>query len=81
MSDDISDLFVCVDCGFYIAYGETDGADERWSEKDAGAGWDGYHVVNGDSGKDHDFSWSPCDYCGSHLGGARMHCQAWQVAP
>jgi hypothetical protein len=75
---ELNDLFVCVDCGFYIAYGEVENPDPRWNEKDAGARWDGYVVVNGDSDKDHEFSWSPCEYCGSTLGGTRMHCVAWE---
>jgi hypothetical protein len=78
----IFDVYVCVDCGFYLANGEPDDGGEArrngWNPDEIARRWEGYHLVNGDSEKDHDFSWSACEGCGSRLGGARMHCQAWE---
>ncbi len=72
------DAFVCVDCGYFLANGLPDEPDEGWSPEKLAAKWEGYHLVNGDSEKDHDFSWTPCEGCGSALGGIRMHCIAWE---
>ena len=54
------DVYVCIDCGYFLANGMPDEPDKDWSPDKLKARWDGYHLVNGDSGKDHDFSWSPC---------------------
>jgi hypothetical protein len=75
---EISDVFVCVDCGFYLANGEVENPDPGWSPTLLDRRWHGWQLVNGDSDKDHEFSWSPCEGCGSTLGGARMHCNAWE---
>jgi len=81
-SDDESekDVYVCVDCGFYLANGMPDESDPEWSPEKIEAHWpsDQWHLVNGDSEKDHDFSWSPCEGCGTRLGGYRYHCTAWE---
>jgi hypothetical protein len=77
--NDTIDLFVCVDCGFQLAYGDVENPDPRWNPDAFARKWDGYVVVNGDSDKDRDFSWSSCDGCGSTFGGARMHCVAWEM--
>jgi len=73
------DVYVCIDCGYFLANGMPDEPDKDWSPDKLKARWDGYHLVNGDSDKDHEFSWSPCEGCGSTLGGARMHCVAWSA--
>jgi hypothetical protein len=75
---DMFDVFVCVDCGFYLANGLPDETEQGWSPELIDARWKDYQLVNGDSEKDHDFSWTPCEGCGSPLGGARMHCVAWE---
>ncbi len=69
-------VMVCVDCGMYIANGEVEGADPRWSADALDRRWEGLQLVTGDSDKDDDFSWCACKGCGSTLGGARMHCVA-----
>jgi len=72
------DLMACVDCGFFVAYGEVEQPDPTWRAANFERGTAGLVVVNGDSDRDHEFSWSPCDCCGSRLGGTRMHCVAWE---
>lgn len=75
------DVFVCVDCGLYLANRlPVEEHDPSWSHKRLDNNWRGYEIVNGDSDKDHDFSWSHCEGCGSHLGGTRMHCVAWKAS-
>jgi len=76
------DVFVCVDCGQFLANGEPqDGGAARaagWNPDELAQHWEGYHLVNGDAEKDLEFSWQPCEGCGTRLGGARMHCVAWE---
>jgi hypothetical protein len=79
MKRETFDVFVCVDCGLQLANGEVENPDPHWQGFDHDNRWDGYIVVNWDSDKDHDFSWSHCEGCGSTLGGTRMHCVAWEV--
>lgn len=68
----IHDLWVCVDCGMFIANGDLPEDEEASAailaamERDAPAEW-----VSGDR-EDECFSRSSCDCCGSTLGGARM---------
>lgn len=77
--DDQIDVLVCVDCGFYLANGVAEDDEDHTATYAAlDRNWKGYVIVNGDSDKDHEFSWSPCEGCGSKLGGARMHCVAWK---
>lgn len=75
--NDIYNLYVCSDCGYFLANGMPDEHDPTWSPDNMKIS-DGYIVVNGDSDKDKGFSWSPCDICDSKLGGARMHCVMWK---
>ncbi len=70
----VIDLMACVDCGLYLANGDLDDADPSWSPENMTDEYD--NLVNGDSDKDEEFSWRPCEICGSRLGGARMHCAA-----
>jgi hypothetical protein len=72
------DVFVCTDCGFYLANGMPDVSEPEWSPEKINKQWEGFHLVNGDSDKDRQFSWSWCQGCGSHLGGYRFHCVAWE---
>lgn len=58
---------VCCDCALMIANGETSPDVSVEREKliaEATAGW---VLSEGRS----EFSWSPCDCCGTHLGGSR----------
>lgn len=76
--DDIFDVFVCEDCGFYLANGELDDTAPGWSAAKLENNWRAYRLVNGDSEKDDEFSKTPCEGCGSPLAGRRMHCVAWK---
>lgn len=64
------ELSVCVDCLFFIANGDLPD-----DEKDAArvvAGVESFapgYVVAGD--ETDEFSWRPCECCGSKLGGSR----------
>jgi hypothetical protein len=78
---ELTDLFVCVDCGFYLANGTPDESELAWNPADIERKWQRCHLANGDSDKDSAFSWRPCDACGSRLGGPRMHCVAWDLTP
>lgn len=69
-------VMVCIDCGYYLANGPMDEPAPGWSADQLHTRWEGYDIVNGDSDKDEVFSWSPCQGCGSTLGGNRMHCVA-----
>ena len=69
-----SDLYICVDCGMWIANGETPPEDDNdvnpWTPNlDAWVN----DVVMGDADLDREFSWAHCDVCGSPLGGYRFH--------
>ena len=70
------DVWMCIDCGVLAANGEIPDHEERAVEVERGfdAVADlGYIVAIGDSERDHVFSWSACDVCGSTLGGHRFH--------
>ena len=67
------ELKACTDCVAAIANDDYPDDDARAESIIAGERYwwqEGYVVVNGSDETDH-FSWSPCDLCGSHLGGAR----------
>lgn len=64
---DVAELAVCQDCIMLLANGEGDG--DVVDAMTATWGADGRHLVPG--GDDLGFSWSPCDGCGSDLGGDR----------
>ena len=58
---------VCVDCLFFIANGDLPEDAERAAEvRSIGLDW---VITEDDEGH---FSWSPCDACGSRLGGQRF---------
>ena len=79
-------LAVCVDCMFLIANGETDPdfdvdawaakVERNWPSAEGwhlGLGW----FENPDAEEtEHWFSWSPCEGCGSSLGGDRYWAHA-----
>ena len=69
----VYDVYVCVDCGYYLANGLSGCEPPEWTPEQIKERWQGYHLVNGDSDKDRTFSWSPCEGCASHLGGYRFH--------
>jgi len=60
------DGYVCTDCALYIANGDVAEPDPSWSADNISGDW----AISSDHGEE--FSWSPCDACGSTLGGARM---------
>ena len=78
---DADNLEFCTDCVMLIANGECfdgDGNDIAPSVANAqtaiwGEGWDGAYGLTLNCPEDCEgwFSWSPCDGCGSMLGGAR----------
>lgn len=80
VADDIIELSACVDCVVWLANGEEphDNPD-GWSPDQIEANWAGYQVVvGGDESTEYEFSWQPCDVCGSRLGGDRYPCNAWK---
>ena len=72
--DNTHTLKACVDCGFFLANGEPENPDAGWSPDKIERNWPAadWHLVNGDSDDDSEFSRSACHCCGSTLGGARM---------
>jgi hypothetical protein len=72
-----TDLQVCHDCIMYIANGDLpDDNPANWQPEQVDRAWQGYQLALGDSDKDDEFSWSPCEGCGSRLAGNRFHCVA-----
>jgi len=62
------EILICTDCAMLAANGEL--ADETDCEPLGLV--EGYVAVTcSDSGDDCEFSWSPCEGCGSRLGGYR----------
>jgi hypothetical protein len=62
---------ICVDCAMAHANADFSGMDNETEVRvKAGMERTGYLSVN--SADTTDFSWSHCDGCGSHLGGARF---------
>lgn len=86
LSRDALEISVCVDCVMLLANGELtdpDGVDVA-SEHDAkiAAQWGDADITLGgfsDETEDADgwFSWSPCQGCGSQLGGSRFSAVVW----
>jgi hypothetical protein len=70
----------CTDCIMYLANGELPEEDVNgWSPEAVERKWKGYQVVvAGDENSEENFSWQPCDVCGSTLGGNRFPCAAWK---
>jgi hypothetical protein len=75
-------FMVCTDCISIIAnddassfdYYYGDKADEREAEVRKAINETEGHIVPGDSENDQEFSWNPCDCCGSNLAGSRFQC-------
>jgi hypothetical protein len=69
----ILEMMACQDCLFYVA--NSDEPEDRDIEADivAETGYHSGRMACGDSDKDHEFSWSACECCGSRLGGSRHH--------
>ena len=73
------EILICSDCAVLYANGEVPEDPETEAKVLAAAGVDeGWTVVLGDAEKDHEFSWSACDTCRSHLGGYRFHAYTWE---
>lgn len=76
--------WICSDCLFLIANGDTppdlDEAETvEYLARVEACTPEGFHWVAGD---DHDdFSWSTCDCCDSHLGGARYSAHLVELGP
>lgn len=71
------EIWLCQDCALYAANGDTSGIDDERREKQVIAGVDALGpnlVCNSaeDGSGDLEFSWSPCEGCGTSLGGSRM---------
>jgi hypothetical protein len=69
----ICTLMACQDCAMLVANGEP--SEERPElEREIAAHLalePLQHIVSGDSDADDEFSWRPCECCGSRLGGSR----------
>jgi hypothetical protein len=67
-------LMACTDCLMFIANGdEPEDNGNQWSADNIARHWPPYqyNLCCGDSDNDDDFSWQPCECCGSRLGGSR----------
>ena len=65
-------LMACEDCLFYVANGDLPDGNPYFEDAIRAAigvpsGW----LCVGDSDADEEFSWAPCECCGSQLGGSR----------
>lgn len=83
MTRTYTDAWLCSDCTIVAANGDYSGieSDERIAEVDAGLEALGEISANWDSETDEgieEFSWRPCDACGSSLGGDRTRFAVWQ---
>lgn len=81
-----SDELVCVDCFGYVACGEVQNPDPRWSLGGCEHALRMHalgerRVHTGDPERAHEFSRRRCDLCGSTLGGRREHVEIWQTVP
>jgi hypothetical protein len=74
MVEVVSELMACQDCLLYVANGDVpeDGRDIE-ADIQAEIGAPSGRLACGDSDKDDEFSWRPCECCGSPLGGSRHH--------
>ena len=79
------ELTICVDCLMLVANGE---GNHEWSEDDLRShlaamerNWPGdtWWIALGDESDE--FSWAPCDSCGSKLGGSRHSATAFRRTP
>lgn len=71
----------CTDCILFLANGDI--PEERPDlPDDIAALWEGYHLAPA-GGEDSEpyFSWSPCEVCGSRLGGNREPVAYWKCEP
>lgn len=75
MSDDNIDIEICSDCAMMSANGTYGWEyDEKWLANYVKAvEVNGEPVLVCDDDCDGGFSWSPCGFCGSTLGGDRHH--------
>jgi hypothetical protein len=73
----VDEQWVCVDCLMVIANDDATGIeddDRAEAVRRAVYGTEGYWVADSTEETDLEFSWSPCDCCGSSLGGSRHRC-------
>lgn len=77
-----AEYMACVDCYRFEGIGPeavvegTNGGEERLARCIAAREAmpdGGKHLVCGDSDKEEEFSWRPCEVCGCKLGGSRHH--------
>ena len=66
-------MMACTDCLMWVANGDEPEGDTEWNAYKIDAIWPPkqFDLACGDTENDHDFSWSPCECCGSRLGGSR----------
>ncbi len=85
MTKELFELSGCMNCVQLLANGEF--PPDNTPEQDAAlevaiemqwpsAEW--HVVVAGDENSENEFSWRPCDVCGSTLGGDRYPCAAFK---
>jgi hypothetical protein len=79
MASDIIELEGCTDCVMWLANGELPPDESDWAPEAVERNWPDHHLcVAGDENSEEYFSWSPCEVCGSRLGGNRYPCAAWK---
>ena len=70
----VHEISACTDCLLYVANGDVpyDNSD-GWSESAIYSRWptDQFDLACGDNEHNDEFSWQPCECCGSRLGGSR----------
>jgi len=66
------EISACRDCLLFVANGDLP-EDGDWSPDHIEKIWPcaEYVLVCGDTEQDDEFSWQPCECCGSRLGGSR----------
>ena len=80
MTREYVDIWLCAECMFADVNGELPEDEERAQEIE-----EGFERLGGDISPDFDseengydeFSWEPCDCCGTHLGGSRYRYALW----
>lgn len=67
---DMNAIRICVDCAMLHANNDLSGVEDDARRAEVQAGLKDYPFLA--VGEDAGFSWSPCEACGSRLGGDRM---------
>ena len=82
MAQEYVDIWLCEECMFFEVNGELPEDGERAQEIEEG--FDRLGEVSSNFGSSEDgedgyceFSWAPCDCCGTQLGGSRYRYALW----